>query len=64
MEYMILDRMLPAALVMSVNKAIAEGWVPQGGVTVYDNVFYQAMVRDVEPQPNKSVKPLSATMVQ
>jgi hypothetical protein len=28
-----------------VNEAIKDGWVPLGGVTLYNNLLFQAMVK-------------------
>ena len=49
MEYQIIMEEHPGALAREVNKAIAEGWTPLGGVCVTGSQFVQAMVRLQRP---------------
>lgn len=51
MDYKVVEASTLEALVRSVNKLIAEGWIPQGGICEAgtDNfLFFQAMVYKIE----------------
>ena len=50
MEYTIIQERVTEKFIAMVNKAIKEGWKPQGGVVINQYLyFYQAMVREVKP---------------
>lgn len=46
MGYKIIYGETVEALEENVSVFIADGWRPQGGVTIHAGIIYQAMVRD------------------
>ena len=53
MMYQILKCLTVGSLESDVNREIAKGWVPQGGVAVTNSDYYlQAMVKDDEIVPD------------
>lgn len=51
-DYTILTASTVTALISLVNRRIADGWIPQGGVGVYGMMFCQAMIKK-EATPKK-----------
>lgn len=45
MKYMIVDAASISKLTVEVEKAIADGWGPQGGLSVDQDGFYQVMIK-------------------
>jgi hypothetical protein len=44
MEYNVLIAKDPVEIIVLVNDYIKEGWIPQGGICIDGNFYYQAMV--------------------
>lgn len=67
MEYKLLEQRWASDLVVAVNRHLADGWEPQGGVVYSRNCWAQAMVRrespsaqaqpEVQPPEGYSVRP-------
>lgn len=49
MEYWIVNNTDPLKLIKEVQRLIKEGWRPQGGVSGYGHILYQALVREANP---------------
>jgi hypothetical protein len=49
MEYTILQSSRLDFLIKMVNEHIANGWIPQGGVTTTDDFYYlQPMIKNIK----------------
>lgn len=64
MEYTIIINSRPESLEALVNEAIAEGWVPLGGLAISEDAEYirygQAMTREPKPVIQPSQVPKTA----
>lgn len=45
MEYRIISHVYGARLEELIEQAMQDGWLPQGGIAVHGDMFYQAMIR-------------------
>ncbi|MEC5171633.1 DUF1737 domain-containing protein [Chryseobacterium nepalense] len=48
MEYKIVKEITSYSLEQKVNVLLNEGWEPTGGILIYDDYYFQALVRKYE----------------